>query len=1177
MIQKFIYKNDITREIGDVVYSNDDRFLTQELEEYVLTRELLKPKLLPELFEALAKPKVNSSVWISGYYGSGKSHLLKMLSLVLNNQEVNQKKSADIFSAKATDDFVLQSNIKKATTFDNRTILFNIAAKAVGYDSSENFTDRVLMVFLKALNDSYNYHPTYPEIAEIERQMDVNQLFAPFKANYLQRTGKTWEEHRPDVAWHLSDFIQVYAQTRNISLEEARDIINQRNSYKIDIESFGKLVQKHCEKGNQRIVFCIDEVGQFIANDIDKMLSLQTIAENLAVQTDGKSLIIVTSQDDIDTTIGRFNQNQADTFSKIKARFLYRISLTGANADEVIQKRILEKNTESNGVLGQLYNKEKNIISTLFKFSEDSKGYKNYQSSEHFQNTFPFVPYQFNLFQDSIIELSKHDVFTGRSQSTGERSLIRVCHTVAKQMKDEKLDKVVTFPMMFDAIKHDFRSQVFSDIIAAERGILGPLAVDILKILFLVKYIKGFKANVNNITILLLPQFEVNLAVFHKEVQEALNKLEHDVYIQRTAGDLYEYLTNQEKDIEKEIKNTDIDVTATGDLLSSFLFDDILRDAKVRLESNNQPYEFGKKMDDNIVGRDKDFYLNFITPLNVNAITTANVAMFSMGKPNDLVVLLPDDNRLSRELTLFKQTDKYVLLNNNESLDSNKKRILSEKAQLNAERKRAIVAQLKEHIGDAKMYLNGSELTDIGSKDPKTKVNQGIQQLIELIYTHLKMLKGNYTEGDIKEIVLKRDDDVLLKSELHEVELEMLNRIQRNKTNNDRTTIKNLLDHFGARPYGWYQAAVLCLIARLYKRNKINLKQDSNNLDDKQVLEALQRNNQYNTIIELEEEIQNTQIKKLKDFHQEYFNEPNLGNEPKEISKAFKKRLEKEVNDLNDLYAQRHRLMFLESLGEPIKRLKAVAEREHLYFFNKLSEFEDNLLDDKENVLDNVKKFMSGQQRAILEQVLLYREGNRANFSYVQQDNLDTLSQVAESPTPYKGAQMQAAKVALEAIKEEVTTQQKLARDKATDEIQQAADKLKSFDEFNKLDNRQQNEMLKPFEEAINTVKNERFISNIQTKAATITNELYHKQLNLMMLFATPPPQPAPVAGVGEAGSPVPVQTPPKPKITYVNKNNVKVAYKKHTLVNEQDVDDYLAALKKEYLRIINDNKGISI
>jgi predicted transcriptional regulator len=117
-----------------------------------------------------------------------------------------------------------------------------------------------------------------------------------------------------------------------------------------------------------------------------------------------------------------------------------------------------------------------------------------------------------------------------------------------------------------------------------------------------------------------------------------------------------------------------------------------------------------------------------------------------------------------------------------------------------------------------------------------------------------------------------------LKIPLHEIEVEVLNRIQRNKASHERTTIKSLIDNFYARPYGWYQTAVLCIIAKLYKRNKISLKQDGNNLDDRSVLDALQKNNQYaNTILEMEEEIQNTQIQKLKNFYQEYFNEPNLG------------------------------------------------------------------------------------------------------------------------------------------------------------------------------------------------------------------------------------------------------------------------------------------------------------
>jgi hypothetical protein len=1164
--QQSIYKNDITREIGGVIYSNDDRNLMQELEEYVLTKELLKPALLPRLFDAIAKQKVNSSVWISGYYGSGKSHLLKMIALVLNNKEMNGKKSAEIFSEKAESDFDFQANIKKASKITNRAILFNIQGKADGFDNSENFSDRVLMVFLKALNESYGYHPIYPEIAEIERQLDHNGLFEKFKENYYKHCNHAWELHRNDVSWHLNELIAVYAQTREMKPDEARDIINnQRSTYKIDIETFAKLVNKHCELDKQRIVFCADEVGQFIADDINKMLSLQTIAEELAVRTNGNSFVIVTSQDDIDATISRFTQAQADTFSKIKARFMYRVPLTSANADEVIQKRLLLKTDEGNWLLEKMYEKDKNIISVLFQFTDDSKKYKIYQSLEHFQNTFPFVYYQFDLFQDAIKALSQHDAFTGRAQSTGERSLLEVCHRAAKSLKDKELDTLVTFPMLFDAIRHDFRASVFNDITSAERGLISPLAVDILKALFLVKYVKGFHSNIKNITTLLLPKFEVDIDSFQKEVQEALNLLENQTYIQRTSANTYEYLTNQEKDVEKEIKNTDIDEGAANKLLATFIFEDILKDSKVKLDNIGQPYEFGKKLDDTTLTQ-KDFFVNFITQFNLNGTSEANISFFSMGRPNELIILLPEDSRMHIELPLIVKTEKYIQTTQSPSLEVTKIQILREKQQLNNERRRTLLAQLKEMIGDARVFLNGSELTNIGSRDPKTKVVTGVQQLIKMIYPKLDMLPTAFTENHIVNIIASQDS-LLFTDELHEIEVEILNRVQRNKANHERTTIKNLLDFFNSRPYGWYQAAVLCIIAKLYKRNKINLKQDSNPLDDKATLDALQKNNQYsNTIIELEEEIQNSQLLKLKAFYQEYFNEPNLGNEPKEVSRFFKQRINQELNDLMLIYNMRSRFKFLEAMGEPISRIKLLAEKDHPYFFNALDQYQDDLLDDKDNVLDAIRKFMNGSQKEIFENVLFYLESNNANFNFINQQNIEKLNMVKESPAPYKGNLMQEAKAALEEVRAEVLAQIASEREMAIQSIKQTIDKLKSFDDFAKLTAPQQIDILKPFETAIADLNQERFIGNIRTKATYTTNDVYQKQLEWMSQLANPP-KPAEPGGT----------EPPKPRIVFVPRDSVKVQFKKPQLETQQDVEDYVEALKKQYLKIIDDNKRISL
>jgi len=1182
MIQKELYLKDINRPIEGVIKANDDRHLLSELEEYVLTNELLgianRNKMLPGLFDDLSKSNFNSSVWISGYFGSGKSHLLKMLSLVLENKEINGVKCAELFAHKAKEDFELEANIKRVAKTPTKSILFNIAAKSDGITGMGSSIDPVLSIFLKVFNEMLGYDPLNPEIAEVERHLESINQYDYFKAEFQKRFNKSWEKGRESIFLNQHELAEIYAEIKSISTDDAdRYIDNLINNYKLDIEGFGDLVTNYIKSQQQgfRLVFCVDEVGQFIAENVKLMLSLQTIAETLSTKTQGQSFLIVTSQNDLNATIGDLGVKQAHDFSRIQGRFSVKIPLTSANADEVIQKRLLLKKDDPAKMLSGIYNKDQNTIKTILKFNDGSRQYQVYRDADHFVNTYPFLPYQFDLFQAAIKALSDHNAFIGSQQSVGERSMLGVFQQVAKMYADKESDVIVSFAHMYEGIKDVLQSNIQSDILQSERSIDNELAKEALKALFLVKYVKGFHASVGNIAILLLPHFDIDLGAFHKKVQEALNLLESQTYIQRTAGDMYEYLTNQEKDVENEIKSTEIDPNAPSELLVSYLFDEIIRDSKVKLDTNNQPYEFGRKLDDILIGREKDFYLNFITPFNANSITSSNVNMFSVGRPNDLIVFLPENSRLFEELKLIKKTEKYIQLTNSPSLDITKQRIIQDKATQNAERKGTILNQLKESLVDAIMFINGSELTDIGSKDPKTKITLGLQQLIKTIYTNLKMLTADYTEGLLVKL-MQSQDDVLFKDDLQEVEIEILNRIQRNKANHERTTIKVLLDYFNARPYGWYQAAVLCVIAKLYKRNKISLKQDANTLSDRNALEALQRNNQYSTtIIELEEEIPVTLIQKLKNFYQEYFNEPNLGNEPKEISRLFKQRLEKEIKDLSEMYVLRSRYKFLESLGEPISRLKLLVEKEHLYFFTALDQYQDSLLDDKENILEATKKFMNGTQRTIFEKVLSYLESNNANFDYIGTESLTALRIVSDSPAPYKGVLMQEAKNALESIQHEVAERQQLERLLAKESISDTIVKLKQFTDYAKLDDKQQAEIIAPFERAAKEIDLERFIGNIRSKATNTNIDVYQRQLEKMLSLANPPiPTPKPAEGV--VGAPINQPFTP-PKITFVRKDSVKINFKKPALETKQDVEDYLAALREQYFRIIDEDKRISL
>jgi len=1170
MKQSEIYLKDIYRKIDSVIKADDESDLILEVEEYVITAEI--EQRLESFIGKYGNADFNDSVWISGYFGSGKSHLLKMLSLVLENKTVDDYKCGDKLITKIEDKILAADFTRAISTIPCNTILFNIAQKADGIGNA-NISDPILAVFFKVFNDYLDYFGQMPAIAMIERHLDEEGLYDEFKKVFFELNGKTWADRRKHIMLDKMSFAKAYGKVKQISEDEAKKALEDtRSTFNLDIDGFADIVADYLKKQVKgfRLAFCVDEVGQFIAEDVNLMLSLQTIAGILSIKTKGQAFLIVTSQNDISETIGDKAALQKYDFSRIYSRFGIKLGLTSKNADEVIQKRLLQKNSAGCKLLKQTYSQEHNNLKTIFAFEEGTRKYTQYKSDDHFILTYPFIPYQFDLLQEAVRALSEHNAFIGNKQSVGERSMLSVFQVVAKLNSALEIGSLATFDQMYEGTKESLQSNILADINSAEKsmGISHPLAVRVLKTLFMVKYVKGFQATVKNITTLLVSAFDTHLGSLQKEVQSALNLLEGETYIQRTAADKYSFLTNQEKDVENEIKSTELNPGETGNYLERLLFQEIITDNKIKLDGSNQPYEFGRKIDESLRSRDADIYLHFITPLYTNTSEVTNLAALSMDG-RDLIVHLNCDVHFLNELRLICKTDKYIQVNNSIDNDPIKHRIMQEKSAQNSERKKALLIKLKEAVGDAKIYLNGAELNDLNSKDPQIRINKALNQLIMVAYPNLKMLTTIFTEKQLEEIIYSQDS-LLFSSVMHETEKEILDRITRNKLNSETTTIKILLDFFKTRPYGWYQTAVLCLLAKLYKRSKIALRHGVVVLESNAVLEALKKSNQYDkTAIDLEEIVDNTTLNKFKQFHLDYFSENNQGKEPKEVIADFKKRLKKEVDELHDLYAQRHSLAFLKVIKEPLDRLELLKEKDSNFLFNSL--VGDVYLDDKEDVLDGIKKFMSGDQLKIYRNIVQYLENNKANFSYIAHQSYVDLLKLQEETAPYRGSFMQKSKIALEELQKSVDDLLNNERQNATNSIMLDIEKLKTDSSYVALSADKQQMLTKPLSDLIEKISSESFIGNIRDCAATARNDLFTKQLSLAYAWANP------VKVTPKSPDKPDVQIVEKPEMIFVKKNDVKIDYKKSVLTNSTEVEEYLTALKAEYLKIIGQNKRITL
>ena len=373
MYVKNMFAKPIDREIKGVIKvgQGDDENVRQELEEYVVTRELQKH--FADFFSSYKKGIVGNTdkmgVWISGFFGSGKSHFLKILSYLLENRLVDGKTALEYFveDGKITDEMVL-ADMRLAANVSSDVILFNVDSKS-GMADSQNNKEAILSVFLKVFNQHLGFYGANPFLADLERQLSDEDKYEDFKRAFAEIRHKEWKDSRHQFRL-IQDYVcKALVQIDYMSMDAAKNwCASATGAYNIDVATFAEMVKKHIEKkgNNHHVVFLVDEIGQYIGDDSKLMLNLQTVTEDLGTACGGKAWVLVTSQQDIDS----ITKTKGNDFSKIQGRFDTRISLSSANVDEVIRKRILEKTESGKQILGLLYDEKDTIIKNLIIFND---------------------------------------------------------------------------------------------------------------------------------------------------------------------------------------------------------------------------------------------------------------------------------------------------------------------------------------------------------------------------------------------------------------------------------------------------------------------------------------------------------------------------------------------------------------------------------------------------------------------------------------------------------------------------------------------------------------------------------------------------------------------------------------------------------------------------------------
>ena len=819
MDMKGLYAKDIFRSIDGVIKADDVSKVASEVDEYVMTSEIRSG--LSRIVDAWNQVDAPSNgVWIAGFFGSGKSHLLKMLSYLLGEQAGNQPVTREdverAFEQKVAGDETLIADLKRSLHTPTRAVLFNIDAK--DDKSTRERGSAMIEVFYKVYFEARGLYSKDLGVGALERDLEDRGELARFREAYQEEAGHTWEVGRVNTVFSEALVSKALARLGHQVDQPFRSYREQLN---LSAEAFAQDVASWLDRQgpHQRIAFFVDEVGQFIGDDSQLMLNLQTITEQLATHCPGRAWVFVTSQEELSGITAQMNERRSTDFSKIQGRFAIKVSLSTEEVTDVIARRLLTKSEQGASELDAMWQRLGAGFPSMFRFPEGTKKYDNYLTRDSFVAKYPFVDYQFEMFTQAMRGLSDNDLFTGRHSSVGARSLLGVCQQIAQELTDDELGTVASFDRFYDGIAAMLKSDVKDNIgrAAQDSHTRDPFTMSVLKVLLLVRYVDSFHAYPRNIAVLLRRSLDQDATDLEERVGRALHTLADQVYVQRQADGTYAYMTNEEKEVRREISQIIVEPRDVTDLLRA----DIRRHAGTSVASFVYPGT-NRRMGVSLFvdGRREQaepLVISVFTPQS--SLDEEGIRHESVVRRDTLSLGLDVSSEILEDVRVFCQTEEYVKRQAGAASGLRKRIILTHKED-NEQRRRVIGEAVKDALMRASLFVDGQEVKTGTAGEPKDVIELGLTRLAQQVYPRIEDAKPLATvrDGQIASFLRDQEDATLDVDPGVDIAQRLASECaqwveQARVLNGQNVFVKNAIEYYGQAPFGWDKNAVLAIVA----------------------------------------------------------------------------------------------------------------------------------------------------------------------------------------------------------------------------------------------------------------------------------------------------------------------------------------------------------------------------
>lgn len=840
-------QRDLADEIQSVIKVAEASRLSMDLREYVLTDLLARQ--FGDVFSALvagARPATNGTgktgIWVSGFFGSGKSHFAKLIGHLAANTQTDGGPARELFRQRLRPGHARHDRIgellQEADTHVLRAQLVAFDITALHGDSTEN-TGRI---FLKALFRELGLSSVIT-FAELEMEINAAGKRDEFLAAYAAASGgSTWEEDRdfPHVSVQFAEAVAAVLPKFKSADDAHRAIELSENVYQtlsIDgvVSKLLRWLDDEKQRGGQAtsLFFVADEVGAWAGRNLQRIEELRALAEAFGSRGEGRLWMLATSQErlsDVVQNSGIMDSKTTQEFiQRLEARFGVNVHLEPSEVGTVIEDRVLRKKPVGRPAIERLYNDRQAWVSDVAaKPGLDLLGEYPSPNAERFAQDYPFLPYQLPLAADIF------GAMRGVKVSSGARSMLKVAFDATRALADSPLGAVVSWDRIFDAANGDneFADENYlgtpglQSLERADEDLAGKVPFDrpsrILKALWLMQQTTRVPCTESNLARLLVGEAGTDILDLERRLRATLDQLRMLDYVRQDVGSgQWRFLTPDEVTVEKIVSRIAGELPAKDvrDRAAGLYAERLKTLGSVLVGKSGTPFDYGVQLNRAPLRNDGapiQLKVWFATSRDADRIREDHAA-YVEDSAVYWVVTVPErlDERLRRVLAIERlRSDPKFNEIRTAKTDIEADKVVEEATQI----RRQATEDLHRALGDGVLYWGGGSksLDEPPSRDAnvpgRAQIEEAVKDRIGLRYPRFSEGDRKFDERNIERLLMeppaKRaalDPELgLFDADGHVHADNVLASTLITYVNGaTKTAGIDLRQHFGAPPFGW--------------------------------------------------------------------------------------------------------------------------------------------------------------------------------------------------------------------------------------------------------------------------------------------------------------------------------------------------------------------------------------